>query len=336
MLGNATGGSKLCVLAGGAYGTALAVASAPGFAAVTVWQVDETQASEIEKTRENVFFRPGVALPNNVHFTSSLEEAMADACAILSAIPTQPLSAFLKTHASKVPKGVPVISCSKGVNQDSLLFPHELWIRELRQFPGHPVGILSGPSFARELATGKPTAVTIYGPREHAEVWTEIARNMSHSASVRVFVSFDIMGAAVMGAAKNVLAILAGASATLGCNTRALVVALGIRELQQLAESLGSDGSAALGMAGLGDVVLTCTSEESRNYSVGKLLAEGCTLEDATKRLGLVEGVATIAALKERSSRHAGWLFDAVQALLDGRGVSAALEHVLADADVFE
>jgi glycerol-3-phosphate dehydrogenase len=323
--------NKACVLAGGAYGTALAVAIASRFASVSVWQVNPIQATEIETHRENSFFLTGVELPDNVHFTSSFVEAVDDASFILSTIPTQPLRSFLTENASLVPLDVPVISCSKGVNQETGLFPHELWEKSL---PKNPLSMLSGPSFARELAVGLLTAVTIYGRQEHAEIWVRLAASMK-TDTFRIFVSFDLIGAAVMGASKNVLAILAGAVS--GANARALVIARGLKDLRAIAKALGSDGSAADGMAGLGDVVLTCTNEESRNFSLGKLLGQGVSLEDATNKVGLAEGLFTLTALQTRVDQlgKSFPLLDATRKLTDNRSVTEALT-VLIDNTIYE
>jgi glycerol-3-phosphate dehydrogenase len=325
----------VCILAGGAYGTALAVAIASRVhGRVNVWQVDEEQALEIERNRENEFFLPGVALPDNVHFTSVLAEAVKDSMFILSTVPTQPLGKFLVEHAGAFPERTPVISCSKGLNVESGLFPHEMWRSALKDSE-NPVGLLAGPSFAKELANGQLTAVTIYGNPEEMDIWAEIARVIGTN-SFQVFISTDQLGAAVMGAGKNVLAILAGAMQ--GENARAFAIGRGLTNLGNLAKLMGSDSSAVLGMAGIGDVVLTCTSEESRNFSVGKLLGQGISLEEATRRVGLAEGVATTSALEKRLALAGNQklpVFEAVKTLLQGGGVDEAIKALIKN-DIFE
>jgi glycerol-3-phosphate dehydrogenase (NAD(P)+) len=287
--------SHIAVLGAGAWGTALALAARSAGRTVTLWVRESDVLAEIRAGCENRFL-PGVAIPKDLGVTGELNEA-AKADAVLLAVPAQVLHGFAGILRPHLAQHQPVVICAKGIEKDSGKLVTEVAAETL---PGAPLAILSGPSFARDVARGLPTAVTIAARNGLAE---QLQAALG-SATFRPYASDDVTGVALGGAAKNVYAIACGVveGMGLGENARAALLARSFAELARLGESLGARRETLMGLSGLGDLVLTATSPSSRNFSFGMELGKGRAVgELCAPGRPLAEGVATAPALVARA-----------------------------------
>ena len=271
----------VAVLGGGAFGTALSIALAREGQPVTLWSRDREDAEQMRLTRRSGRRLSGHDLPDSL----TIVDAVPDADVLLIAIPAQQQRQFLLENAARF-KNRTVISCAKGIERDTGLGPADVISDVVR---GARAGILTGPSFAADIARGLPTALVL-AMREGAEaVQTELTR-----PALRIYRTSDVVGAQLGGALKNVIAIAAGIAigAGLGDSARASVVARGFAEMMRFAVAKGAETETIQGLSGLGDLVLTCTSEKSRNFSAGMALGRGDRPEEGT-----VEGLVTAGAL---------------------------------------
>jgi glycerol-3-phosphate dehydrogenase (NAD(P)+) len=288
--------ARLAVLGAGAWGTALALQAVRAGLAVTLWARDPARVATIAAARENARYLPGVALPAGLAVTADLAVALQGAEAAILAIPAQHLRAFLAGLPGEAP---PLVLAAKGVEQSSLLLPLEL-VETLR--PGLPAAVLSGPNFAHEVAAGLPAAAVVASADPALR---ERIGDLLATPAFRLYGSDDPVGVQVGGAAKNVIAIAAGAviGAGLGENARAALVTRGVAELSRLAVALGGRAETAAGLSGLGDLLLTACGPASRNTSLGVALGRGRTLAEVlAERVGVTEGVATAPALVARAA----------------------------------
>ncbi len=287
---------RIGVLGAGAWGTALALAAAQNRHAVTLWARETEVVEQIRTTRENARFLPGVLLPPNIVPTSSLAAVM-QADAVLVATPAQHLRAQLADTAPHVASGVPLVLCAKGIERGTGKLMTEILAETV---PAAIPAILSGPSFAVDVARGLPTAVTIA-----AEL--SVARRLQASlgsSHFRPYASDDLTGVALGGAAKNVYAIACGIVMGLGLgeSARAGLLSRSFAELVRLGEALGGRRETLMGLAGLGDLVLTATSPTSRNFSFGHAFGSGKSVAELTASgRPLAEGVETAPALLARA-----------------------------------
>lgn len=294
---------KIAVLGAGAWGTAIAVAAAARHD-VLLWARDAAQAARIAATRNNARYLPEVTLPASLRVGDDLSEACLHAADGLLIIATP--MAGLRATLQALPAGRPALWLCKGFEAGSGLLGHEI-ARGLR--PGVPCAVLSGPSFALEVARGQPTALV--AASESAELAAATVDAL-HGDGLRVYTSSDVVGVEVGGALKNVLAIATGmldgmaAQGTAGApglNARAALITRGLAEMTRLGVALGARPETFMGLSGLGDLVLTATGDLSRNRKVGMLLAAGLALPDALARLGHVaEGVYTARTAAERAA----------------------------------
>ena len=301
--------NSVAVIGAGAWGHALAVQAARAGNDVTLWARDPARAGLIAASRENPRL-PGVRLPEPILVCSALP---ASANVALLAVPTQHLRAVI----GRLPPGLaPLVICAKGVEQTTLRLPLEI-AAELR--PGTPAAVLTGPNFAHEVAAGLPAAAVVAAtdPRLRETVAAVLG-----TPSFRLYGNDDPIGAQVGGAAKNVVAIAAGAviGAGLGENARAALITRGLAELARLAVALGGKSETVMGLSGLGDLLLTCTGPASRNFSLGLALGRGDKLDAVlAARSAVTEGVATAPALVARATGVDLPICAAVAALLAGR-----------------
>lgn len=313
------------VLGGGAWGTAMAVALA-AHGAVSLWCRDPLQAAALNTARENTRLLPGVPLPQQVDVSAALAGAVAGAPRIALAVPVNAVRETCRrlrepAVAAAVVPGAALFLLCKGFELASGELPHRVVEAEL---PGHPVFVVSGPSFAAEVGRGLPTAVALAGPSLDA---ARAQAEAVHTRHFRVYASADRVGAEVGGAVKNVIAIAAGISDALGFghNARAALVTRGLAEIARLGVALGGQAQTFYGLAGLGDLVLTTTSDLSRNRRLGLAVGRGESLEAAAAALGQVaEGVKTAQAVA-RLGREMGVelpITEAVHSVLFG-GVPA-------------
>jgi glycerol-3-phosphate dehydrogenase (NAD(P)+) len=317
------------VVGGGAWGTALAQVCARAGLAVALWAREAEVVEAINLRRENPMFLPGVALDPAV--TAVAEPAgLAGADLVLAVAPAQYLRAALAGLAPHLAVDVPVVLCAKGIEAPSLKLMTEVLAETL---PAAPPAVLSGPSFAGEVARGLPTAVTLAAP--DLRLAETIARRIA-SPAFRPYVSGDMIGAEAGGAVKNVLAIACGVveGRGLGRSAHAALITRGFAELTRLAVALGGEARTVAGLCGLGDLVLTCSSHQSRNMSVGLALGRGESLGEALAgKLSVAEGVASAPAVRALAARLGVEtpICDAVAAILAGEmAVDPAIAALLA------
>ncbi len=281
---------KLSVIGAGAFGTALAQA-AVRFSEIILWSRSQDVLESIAVKKENSVYLPGIRLRHEIRATANLGEAFTNADLIIMAIPSQYLRPLLSSLSHSDLFRQPVVSAAKGIEQNTHLFVTEIY-REL--FPGdNPLLVLSGPSFARELALAKPTAVTLAGRED--SILREVQSQLS-TPFFRLYTSRDVKGVELAGALKNVIAIAAGISdgMELGFNARSALITRGIAEIARLGISMGAYAKTFAGLSAIGDIVLTCTGDLSRNREVGLLLGQGKKLSDILQgSRSVAEGVVT-------------------------------------------
>lgn len=325
------GGSsmRMLVLGGGAWGTALALAMHRAGLHTTLWARDAAQLAEMQRSRVNARYLPETPLPAEIALTGDLG-AIAEADAVLLVTPAQTAPQMVASLAPLRPAGVPLLLAAKGI------LPGEgglLSTAVAAAWPSAEVGVLTGPSFAAEVAVAKPTALTL-ALADLARA--ELLAAACSSAAFRVYASDDPIGAQVGGALKNVIAIACGAveGAGLGDNARAAVITRGLAEISRLGLALGARPATLAGLSGLGDLVLTCSSRQSRNYALGLALGEGASLAALQSgRHRTTEGVASAATALALAQRHGVDLpiCAAIAAVLSGAAtVPAAMDMLLA------
>ena len=302
---------NIAILGAGAWGTALAIALSARHA-VMLWARDPIQARALEGSRCNARYLPEVTLPEPVGITSSLDRALGEAALAVVATPTAGLRGTL-TALRKAKFGLPAIWACKGFERMNAHLPHEIAAEELGDTR---CGALSGPSFALEVARGQPTALT-FASRDIGFA-RAMAREL-HQPTLRVYFSTDLTGVEVGGAVKNVMAIATGIcdGLGLGLNARAALITRGLAEITRLGVALGGRPETFMGLAGAGDLILTCTGDLSRNRRVGLLLAQNQRIEDVLLHLGHVaEGVFSAQE---------------VQRIADSRGIEMPITRAVCD-----
>lgn len=312
------------VIGGGGWGTALAQVIASGGRTVRLWARESEVVESINASHQNSVFLPGRVLSEAIVATGDLE-ALAGTAAVLVVTPAQHMRAVLGQLPAE---GQPLILCSKGIEAGSLKLLHEV-AHEVH--PGSPIAVLSGPTFAHEVAAGLPTAVTLAA--EDVETARSLAELIARPA-FRPYASTDVAGAEIGGAVKNVLAIACGVveGAGLGLNARAAVIARGFAEMTRFGVARGAQAETLGGLSGLGDLVLTCTSTNSRNFSLGVGLGQGRSAgELLADRKTVAEGAFTAPVLREAAAQ-AGVdmpVTAAVNALLEGAAIGEVVEALL-------
>jgi len=292
--------NKVNVIGAGAWGTALAVAASKGKFPVTLWCRDAKLAAGINESHENTKYLPGVSLPNSLTATTNLQETL-QAEILLNVVPAQHLRENLLSLKETLNPETAIVICAKGIEKATGKMMSEV-VEEC--LPGQPFGILSGPNFAREIALGLPAATTLAAPSSN--LGQTLAEAIGGPA-FRPYYTNDIIGAQMGGAVKNVLAIACGvvAGAKLGENARAALMTRGMAEILRLGDKLGARAETLMGLSGFGDLVLTCSSSASRNFSLGEALGKGERLEDILEgRTAVTEGVHTAAALSALATQH--------------------------------
>lgn len=299
---------NLAVLGAGSWGTALAAAASRRHR-TTLWARDAAQARAMTQSHENTRYLPDIALPDTLHITSDLVAALAPLAAapshtlIVLGVPVAGLDATCRELATRLPAlglaNTPIVWTCKGFEADTARLPHEMVAEALRD-TGIPGGVLSGPSFAREVAQGLPVALTVAS--EHATV-RQATTTALHGGAVRVYASTDVVGVEVGGALKNVIAVACGISdgLALGTNARAALITRGLAEMSRFGVALGAQAETFAGLTGLGDLVLTATGELSRNRRVGLEIGAGRQLADILASGITAEGVRCARAALQRA-----------------------------------
>ncbi|HVX20242.1 MAG TPA: NAD(P)H-dependent glycerol-3-phosphate dehydrogenase [Acidimicrobiales bacterium] len=287
------GRGTVAVVGAGSWGTTIAgLLAAKG--ATTLWARSAEVADAITSRRENPRYLRGIALPESLRATASLADAVAGAAVVLVAVPSHGFRAVLEDMASALADGAAVISLAKGIEVGTNLRMSEVIAQVL---PGHPAGVLTGPNLAREVAEGQPAATVVALPDEGL---AQAVQDQLHCNTFRVYTGTDVVGCEIAGASKNVMAIAAGICDGLGFgeNTRAVLITRGLAEQGRLGIALGGRTLTFGGLAGIGDLVATCTSPASRNRTVGFQLGRGRTLDDILGGMHMVaEGVKTARPL---------------------------------------
>ena len=288
----------IAVIGGGAWGTALANLAARNGANVTLWAREPDHVAEMVATGVNARRLPGIPLTSGITPTSDLA-AIGIAEIVLLVVPAQSIRAAAERARPHLAPGVPVVVCAKGIERGTGLFMSDVIADVL---PEHPPAILSGPSFAEDVAKGMPTAVTLAA--RSAEEAEALAATLA-APWFRLYHSADLRGVEIGGATKNVLAIASGIASGkgLGLSAGAALLARGFAELSRFGLANGALPGTLTGLSGLGDLVLTCGSRQSRNFSLGAALGEGLTLEAAIARVGTAEGAMTCAILCELADK---------------------------------
>jgi len=295
--------NKLAVIGAGAWGTALAQTMVRAGRSVTLWAREPEVVAEINAQHRNTPFLPDIALSDTIRATGDMADAVAGADAVILVVPSPFLRATCRELAPALPARAPLIICSKGIEAETGALMSEIVGEEL---PDHPVAVLSGPTFAAEVARGLPTAITFAMAEAPAEpeqladsAPAELLLAVS-SPTFRPYLSTDVIGAEIGGAVKNVIAIACGIAdgMELGSNARAALITRGLAEITRFGVAKGASPETLMGLSGLGDLTLTCNSTQSRNFSFGRALGQGRTVEAimAGRRV-VVEGVHNAASV---------------------------------------
>lgn len=293
----------VAVVGAGSWGTALAIHAASAGHDVVLWGHDVDNVARLREERENAAYLAGIVFPATLRVTAVPEEALRDARLVISAVPSRFLRDVWARLGSSVAPDAHLISATKGIEEGSGLRMTEL-LREVIPVSVRSLSALSGPSFARELAGGQPTAVALGCADAAAAEQLQVALSYG---PLRVYRNSDLIGVEIAGALKNVIALAAGIAAglSLGTNSSAALISRGLREISRLAVELGGRAETMMGLAGLGDLVLTCNGPLSRNRSIGVAIGRGQTLDEATRGMTMVaEGIATTRSVRQIARRH--------------------------------
>jgi glycerol-3-phosphate dehydrogenase (NAD(P)+) len=294
--------SPIAVIGAGSWGTALAIQFARAGHATRLWGRDAAHLTQLAQERRNARYLPDAPFPELLSITTTLAATLADVPDVLIAVPSHALRETLTEVRPHLARGTRLAWATKGFELETGLLPHQVARAVLG--PDVPVAVLSGPTFAKEVGAGLPTAMTIAST--DATFANELAHSLS-SSHFRAYTSTDIVGVEVGGAIKNVLAVGAGLSDGLGfgANTRIALITRGLVEMTRLGVALGAQRETFMGLAGLGDLVLTCTDNQSRNRRFGLALAGGRSVDEAMREIGqVVEGYLAARAVHAVAARH--------------------------------
>lgn len=319
---------SVTVLVAGSWGTALACVLADNGHRVTLWTRNEAQAREINEQKRNSKYLPDSRLPEGISATTNMPSALAGAEAVVFVPPSSAMREIAKAAAPHLAPGALVVHATKGFESDSLKRMSEVLAEELGR-PAEEIVVLSGPSHAEEVIIRHPTTVVVASPSiPCAEEAQDLFMN---DAYFRVYTNPDIVGAEIAGAIKNIIALGAGVSDGLGFgdNAKAALITRGLAEIARLGSAMGANPMTFAGLAGVGDLIGTCTSRHSRNWRAGSLLGEGIGLEEALKRIGMVvEGVRTTQAAQKLAARYQVEMpitNELYQVLFDGKSATDAI-----------
>lgn len=293
---------RMGVLGAGSFGTALAIHLARRGGATLLWGRDAAKLQQMQEARENTAYLPGCAFPLRLKATSDLAEVVGQSEDLLIATPSHALRDTLLAVHGLLRKGQGIACACKGLEPGSGRLVHEV----IEDVVGraHPLAVISGPTFAKELGIGLPTAVTVASADG---AFAEKVATALHGDGFRAYTADDLPGVEIGGAAKNVMAIGVGIAdgLNLGANTRAALITRGLAEIMRLGEALGARPETLMGLAGMGDLVLTCTDNQSRNRRMGLLLAQGRSVAEATAEIRqVVEGIKAAPEVLRLAARH--------------------------------
>jgi glycerol-3-phosphate dehydrogenase (NAD(P)+) len=297
---SSTSGIKLAVIGAGSWGTTVA-----GLASVNtptmLWARRPELAQQINQTNTNPEYLPSFVLPESLCATSSLEEAVGSADVVVMAVPSHGFREVASRAVEFIRPWVPVVSLAKGIERSTLKRMSEVVEDEM---PGHPVAVLTGPNLAREIMAGQPAATVV--AIDHDTIAHELQRIFSRP-TMRVYTNPDVVGCEVAGVVKNVIAIAAGMAEGMGFgdNTRATLITRGLAEMSRLGVAMGGDPLTFAGLAGMGDLIATCSSRQSRNNSVGLALGRGTPIDEILGGMNMVaEGVKSSPSVLDLARRY--------------------------------
>lgn len=314
---------KVAVLGGGAFGTALGCVAVNAGQDVVLWARNSATVAAINTSHSNPDYLPDVILPATLMATGNLEQALLGSNSVLVATPAQSTRVFLNSIKNYMPKNATVVLCAKGIEADTGAFLSDIAKTVL---PDQHIAVLSGPGFARDIASGLPTAVTLAADRIERAI--ALSQTLS-SKRFRIYASHDVRGVEAGGALKNIFAIAAGAvyGAKLGASASAALVTRGFAELKRIGQALGAKPETLNGLSGLGDLILTCNSAQSRNFQYGVGLARN------EAAYGLAEGVATAHIACKIADEHGidAPIIAAISALIKGQtNIDEAVDALMA------
>lgn len=296
--------SPVAVIGSGSFGTALAIVLADAGRDVRLWARRSSAAEYMRAERRNPAYLPGARIPESIRITSDLGEAVDGARYWIFATPSHALREVATHAAEYVDDGVIAVSAAKGIENDTLLTTTQVIAEALAPHPKSNIAVLSGPSHAEEIAAGVPTAVVVAAPDP------EVARQVQMlfmSGLVRVYATTDVVGVEIAGSVKNVMAIAAGISDGVGYgdNAKAALITRGMAEIRRLGLAMGADAATFAGLAGIGDLVVTCMSRHSRNRYLGEQIGRGRSLDEVQSEMQMIaEGVRTTRSLKALAARY--------------------------------
>jgi glycerol-3-phosphate dehydrogenase (NAD(P)+) len=321
---------KISIIGAGSWGTALAIHLAGKFQEVSLWVYEQDLCSTLTQSRENNWFLPGHPLPDNIKPTSSLQSAIQGHSLILLVVPTHVIRQTLTQIQPFLSKNCLLICASKGIENDTLLTPHQIFQDVLDV--NHALATISGPTFAKEVASGVPSALV--ASAETLEIASQV-QDLFTTDKMKVFTNTDLMGVEIGGALKNVIAIATGIcdGLGLGFNTRAALITRGLVEISRIGTKLGARPETFYGLTGLGDLVLTCTGDLSRNRQLGVQLGKGKSLKEITENMKMVaEGVLTVKSaysLIKKFDVQAAIMEETYRVLHENKSPVQALEDLM-------
>ncbi|MDC0661808.1 NAD(P)H-dependent glycerol-3-phosphate dehydrogenase [Marinobacter sp. SS21] len=315
----------VAVLGGGSFGTAITKVLAENGHTVHFWMRDQAQVKEVAEQRTNSRYMPDVQLAGDISATTDFAAAIANAEAIFVAIPSKAFRSVIKAHAHEFHDGQIVVSLTKGIERDGFKLMSEILQEEI---PRTRIGVLSGPNLASEIVNRDLTATVIAAKDPDVR---RTVQNLLGCEYFRVYANVDVYGVELAGALKNIYAIVAGLAAALdlGENAKSMLITRSLAEMSRFAVSLGANPMTFMGLAGVGDLVVTCTSSKSRNYRVGYAVGKGKQLDEAAAELGQVaEGIYTLQLVKEKSE-EAGIYMPLVRGLYEILYGGASIKAVI-------
>ncbi len=322
--------TSVCVLGAGSWGTALAHLIAENGYSVSLWDKNPARIESLKRTGRNERYLPGLALSRNIRCERDLDRSLLGKDLVLLAVPSHGFKACLQSLKSRLPGGANVAWGTKGLDPESGRLLHEV----AREVLGGDclLAALSGPTFAREVIRGLPTAITVASPQEP---YAAAVAELLHNEFFRVYTSDDLPGVQLGGAVKNVLAIAAGVSDGMGfgANARAALITRGLAEMMRLGEVMGAKARTLMGLAGVGDLILTCTDDQSRNRRLGIGLGQGKTVDALKAEIGQeIEGIVTarlIHGLARRLKVEMPIVEQVYAVLYDGKPAADAVRSLL-------
>lgn len=292
---------RVSVLGAGSWGTALAALLARNGAPTTLWGRDAEALADMAATRRNARYLPDLELPPKLAYEADLAQAVGDADIVLIVVPSHAFASMLDDLAEKIGADTGIAWATKGFEPGTGRFLHELVAERL---PGHPAAVVTGPSFAREVVAGLPTGITVQGKDTG---FVQTVATLLHASDFRAYTGNDMLGAELGGAMKNVLAVATGVAdgMQMGLNARAGLITRGMYEMLQLGVAMGARPETLMGLAGLGDLVLTCTGDLSRNRRLGLALGRGVPIDEALREIGqVVESIVTADEVGRLAEQH--------------------------------